>query len=185
MVAPDVLIALDRPAGHRHSYRQWEEDNIAPQIVWEIMSQSNTRLEMTHKKELYEQFGVREYYLYDPLTDAVEGYRRDDRSATLEPITPMHGFISPLLGIEFDTRSGPELVIYRPDGKRFKTWEELRGECNAAVTAWESERNRASIAEIRFTEQGRAIRAAAAETERAERLAAQLRALGIKPDDIV
>ena len=33
--APDVLVAFGRPKGHRGSYRQWEEDNIAPQVVFE------------------------------------------------------------------------------------------------------------------------------------------------------
>src|SRR5580704_8781723 len=31
--APDTLVAFGRPKGHRGSYRQWEEKNIAPQVV--------------------------------------------------------------------------------------------------------------------------------------------------------
>src|SRR5437667_8569029 len=34
--APDVLVAMGRPKGHRSSYKQWEEGGVAPQIVFEI-----------------------------------------------------------------------------------------------------------------------------------------------------
>ncbi|MGI0497245.1 Uma2 family endonuclease, partial [Limnospira platensis] len=39
--APDAMVAIGRPKGHRGSYRQWEEDNIAPQVVFEILSPGN------------------------------------------------------------------------------------------------------------------------------------------------
>src|SRR5437016_2428062 len=39
--APDVLVAFGRPKGYRGSYRQWEEDNIPPQVVFEILSPGN------------------------------------------------------------------------------------------------------------------------------------------------
>ncbi|HZT80700.1 MAG TPA: hypothetical protein VFA26_10775, partial [Gemmataceae bacterium] len=34
------------------------------------------------------------------------------------------GYVSPRLGIRFDL-SGPEMVVYGPDGQRFLTFEEL------------------------------------------------------------
>ena len=40
-VAPDVMVVFGRPKGRRDSYRQWEEDGIAPQVVFEILSPSN------------------------------------------------------------------------------------------------------------------------------------------------
>ena len=48
-VAPDVLVAFGRPKGDRGSYRQWQEDNIAPQVVFEILSPGNTLKEMSRK----------------------------------------------------------------------------------------------------------------------------------------
>ena len=65
-VAPDILVAMGRPKGHRGSYRQWLEDNIAPQVVFEIISPSNRAGELTRKFAFYEQNGVEEYYIYDP-----------------------------------------------------------------------------------------------------------------------
>jgi Uma2 family endonuclease len=46
-VAPNVLVAFDRPKGDRGSYRQWQEDNVDPQVVFEILSPGNTLKEMT------------------------------------------------------------------------------------------------------------------------------------------
>src|SRR3954463_5585787 len=40
--APDVFVALGRPKRDRGSYQQWLEDNIAPQVVFEILSPSNS-----------------------------------------------------------------------------------------------------------------------------------------------
>src|SRR3974377_2154310 len=37
-VAPDVLVVFGRPKGDRGSYLQWLEDNIAPQVTFEVLS---------------------------------------------------------------------------------------------------------------------------------------------------
>lgn len=66
-VAPDVLVVFGRHKGIRGSYLQWAEENIAPQVVWEVMSQSNTMREMLKKRNFYKQYGCLEYYLYDPF----------------------------------------------------------------------------------------------------------------------
>jgi len=42
-------------------------------------------------------------------------------------IAEVNGWVSPRLGIKFDTSQG-ELVIYRPDGKRFLTSVQLYAE---------------------------------------------------------
>ncbi len=39
--AADVLVALGRPKGNRGSYKQWEENGVAPQVVFEILSPGN------------------------------------------------------------------------------------------------------------------------------------------------
>src|SRR6266480_4781654 len=45
-VAPDALVVFGRPPGYRGSYRQWREDGIAPQVVFEVLSPNNRLLEM-------------------------------------------------------------------------------------------------------------------------------------------
>ena len=41
-LAPDAMVVFGRPKGDRGSYKQWEEDGIAPQVVWEVLSPGNT-----------------------------------------------------------------------------------------------------------------------------------------------
>jgi Uma2 family endonuclease len=78
--APDVMVIFGRPKGRRDSYQQWREDNIPPQVVFEILSPSNkTRRgedEMEEKFEFYQQYGVEEYYIYDPDTFSLGGWLR-------------------------------------------------------------------------------------------------------------
>ncbi|NEP44014.1 MAG: Uma2 family endonuclease, partial [Okeania sp. SIO2H7] len=45
--APDAMVVFGRPKGDRGSYQQWKEDNIAPQVVFEILSPGNYPLEMS------------------------------------------------------------------------------------------------------------------------------------------
>ncbi|NET09318.1 MAG: Uma2 family endonuclease, partial [Symploca sp. SIO2B6] len=86
-VAPDVMVASGRPKGDRGSYKQWEEDNLPPQVVFEILSPGNTRAEMNRKLLFYHQYGVDEYYLYDPDSDRLKGWlRRDGFLDVIEPI---------------------------------------------------------------------------------------------------
>jgi Uma2 family endonuclease len=64
--APDAMVAFGRPKGDRGSYRQWRENDTAPQVVWEVLSPGNTAPEMAGKRQFYERYGVEEYYEYDP-----------------------------------------------------------------------------------------------------------------------
>jgi Uma2 family endonuclease len=113
-VAPDVMVVFGRPKGDRDSYRQWEEDNIAPQVVFEILSPSNTLTELLDKSLFYERYGVQEYYVYDPDAGELYGFVRDE-SGHLRRVAEMQGWVSPLLGVRFELEGG-ELVVFRSDG---------------------------------------------------------------------
>jgi Uma2 family endonuclease len=62
--APDTLVVFGRPKGRRGAYLQWQEDGIAPHVVFEVLSPGNTLTEMLAKLEFYERYGVEEYYIY-------------------------------------------------------------------------------------------------------------------------
>jgi Uma2 family endonuclease len=198
-IGPDVLVALGRPKGERRSYKQWEEGNLAPQVIFEVLSPGNRPGAMGEKLQFYERYGVQEYYIYDPDDGSLDGWRRvGDR---LEEIPRMVGFVSPRLRIRFDPGKGPDnLTILGPDGERFLTFTEW-------VEKSKAEQRRADAAEARADEQSRFALAdrqradqerqradqerqradqerqrAFAEAERAERLAAQLRELGHEPE---
>ncbi|MDS4031674.1 MAG: Uma2 family endonuclease [Candidatus Contendobacter sp.] len=153
--APDIMVVFGRPPGDRGSYQQWQENGQAPQVVFEILSPGNTVAEMTRKFRFYERHGVEEYYVYDPERGSLDGWVR--RGEYLEDVPDMVGWVSPRLRVRFSL-NGRDLVLYRPDGRRFETFLELEQRA-------EAERQRAE-----------------AERQRAERLAERLRTLGIDPD---
>jgi Uma2 family endonuclease len=102
--APDVMVVFGRPKGKRRSYRQWREENIPPQVVFEILWASNNDDEMQRKLEFYQQYGVQEYYIYDPESYEIEGWINNNGS--LVQLEQINGWISPRLGIKFDTSQG-------------------------------------------------------------------------------
>ncbi len=130
--APDVLIAIGRPKGHRGSYMQWKEDNAAPQLVMEVLSPGNTLVEMTKKWVFYQQYGVNEFYIYDPDNGAFSGYVRV--GGQFEPIPDISGWKSPLTGVTFQVDGEGNLVCTRPDGGCFESFEQLTRRANAERT---------------------------------------------------
>jgi Uma2 family endonuclease len=153
--APDALVVFGRPKGDRGSYMQWLEDNIPPQVVFEVLSPGNRFGAMLRKFRFYQRYGVEEYYLYNPDRPTLEGWTRSGRR--LRAIANTNGWVSPRLGIRFDM-SGDELRIFGPDGRPFASYVELAAQRDQ---------------ERQEKEQAR---------QRAERLAAQLRALGAEPE---
>src|SRR3989440_3739331 len=121
-IAPDALVVFGRPKGDRSSYMQWEEGGVPLTVVFEVLSPGNTPPEMADKQAFYEEYGVEEYYVYDPDSIHLQVYLR--RSDVLRRMRPADGFVSPRLGIRFDL-SGPELIVRGPDGRPFLTFEEL------------------------------------------------------------
>jgi hypothetical protein len=183
--APDVMVAFGRPRGERGTFRQWVEGGIAPHVVFEVLSPGNRPGEMKRKFEFYERYGVEEYYVYDPFSGSLEGWRR--RGGELKKIARMRGFVSPRLGIRFEPGKGQDnLTILGRDGEPFVTPVELSRRNAEARHHAEAERQRAEAerlcaeAERRRAEQEH--QRADTERERAAKYAAKLRELGIEPD---
>jgi Uma2 family endonuclease len=121
-LAPDTMVVFGRPKGHRGSYRQWEENNIPPQVVFEILSPGNNNTEMDRKKLFYLEHGVEEYYVYNPDKTSLEVSIRENNS--FKEIENFTTWTSPRLKIRFDMTQD-ELVIYYPDGSKFLNPVEL------------------------------------------------------------
>ncbi|MEA5471969.1 Uma2 family endonuclease [Spirulina sp. 06S082] len=119
--APDVMVVFGRPKGDRRSYKQWEEENIAPQVAFEILSKSNRKGEMEDKFKFYQQHGIEEYYLYDPKKNRLQGWLRKGKK--LNEISQMEGWKSPRLGIKFSIASG-DLALFYPNGEPFTSYVE-------------------------------------------------------------
>ena len=202
-VAPDVMVVFGRPKGRRGSYKQWLENNIPPQVAFEILSPSNKDRRgmdsLEDKFEFYRTNGIQEYYTYDPDDLIVEGWQRlGDR---LVQIPSMLNWVSPLLGIRFDWSMGQELILSRPDGQRFLSTVELdRRLQQSEIQVWQEqqrtaqERRRAEAQQQRAEQESQRAeqesqraeqesQRAEQESQRANRLAERLRALGIDPDN--
>ncbi|HEY9906730.1 MAG TPA: Uma2 family endonuclease [Thermosynechococcaceae cyanobacterium] len=121
-VAPDVLVAIGRPKGDRLFYKQWEEDNIPPQVIFEVLSPSSTRQEMDEKLLFFDRYGVEEYYIYDSDANQLWGWLRGEEG--LAAIDSMQNWVSPQLSIRFDP-AGDFLQLYRPDEQPFLSYAEI------------------------------------------------------------
>jgi|SRR5262245_10388778 len=153
--APDVFVVFGRPKGDRRSYRQWEENNVPMTIVFEVLSPGNDPWEMDNKLGFYEEHGVEEYYLYDPDKNRLKIFIR--KGEVFLRVRRVQGFVSPRLGIRFDL-SGPEMVVYRPDGERFLSFEDLTAlRKQAEARAEQAEKRAARLAVLsRKARQGQA-----------------------------
>ncbi|MCS6813484.1 MAG: Uma2 family endonuclease [Cyanobacteria bacterium] len=174
--APDVMVVFGVPKGDRNSYQQWKEHNIPPQVVFEILSDSNKtakgKRQMQEKFEFYQYYGVEEYYIYDPDEFVLQGWQRQGNALALIP--RMSQWVSPRLQIQFDWYPEQDLVIRYPDGRKFLSFLELAEQTELAQQQASLAEQRASLAEQR----------AGLAEQRAEQLAAYLRAIGVNPDDI-
>lgn len=165
--APDAMVVLGRPDGDRGSYKQWEENNIPPQVVFEILSPSNSVREMVKKQAFYREYGVLEMFFYDPDSCDFFGLVRSTPDEDLILITPLDfPWTSPTLGIRFELFDDG-LAVFYPDGEQFKDPDEIFEALNQA----QQERIQAQQERIR------------AEQER-DRAFAKLRELGIDPADL-
>ncbi len=154
--APDAMVVFGRPKGYRGSYKQWLENDIPPQVVFEVLSPGNRVHQMSLKQEFYEDYGVEEYYVYDPESGELEGWRRaGDR---LRRVENMKGWVSPRLKVRFDVDEQGTLLLFGPDGRPFATYQELVEQRDRA----ERERDQAE--------------------QRVKRLEEQLRKLGVEPE---
>jgi Uma2 family endonuclease len=165
--APDVYVVFGRPKGDRYSYKQWEEGGIPLTVVFEILSPANTKQEMEAKFEFYDEYGVDEYYVYDPDRNTLLVYTRGRQ--TLRRHRDIAKFVSPKLGIRFEM-THPEMTVYGPDGEPFCPHEEDRQIARAArVEAADAKRQAARLAELsRKARRGQATPEEVAELERLE-----------------
>ena len=134
--APDALVAFGRPKGDRGSYKQWEEDGIAPQVVFEVLSPNNRSGKCIGSSSSTRNIGVDEYYLYDPDHDDLKaGFARGRVS---REIREMNGWTSPR-SASGSIHPAQELRILGPDGQPFLTYQEIAGKSTIGVA---SERDR-------------------------------------------
>jgi Uma2 family endonuclease len=180
--APNAMAVFGRPKGYRGSYQQWLENNIAPQVVFEILLPGKRLADMAAKLDFYDEYGTEEYYLYDPDRVDFTGWLR--QSGRLQGIINISGWVSPRLGVRFELNE--ELEIYTPAGELFLSPLEISQKAEAALLESVRQQTRATVAEEQAEQerQQKEIerdRADAAE-QKAAAMAAKLKELGIEMD---
>ncbi|BAY29824.1 hypothetical protein NIES2107_16680 [Nostoc carneum NIES-2107] len=183
--APDTMVVFGRPKGKRGSYLQWEEDNIPPQVVFEILSPGNTLKEMTKKLQFYQRYGVEEYYIYDPAKNDLNGLLRSGDS--FEVIEEMNGWVSPRLGIQFQL-TAETLEIFSTSGQKFLSPVEIDQLREQEHQRAEQEHQRAEQERQRAEQECQAKEAALQELQqerdRYQELLAKLQAEGIDTENL-
>ena len=167
---PDVFwVDGAEPDRERKCWVAWEEDGRLPDVIIELSSPSTAEIDRKDKKKLYsEVWGTREYFIHDPDSGILEGFRLVGR--TYRPMMPdaQGRFWSEQLGVSLGLWHGAYLGrtydwvrLFRPDGSLVPSADER---AEAAHQRAEAERQRAEAERQR----------AEAECQRAEAAEAEL-----------
>ena len=71
VVAPDLFVVTQTHKEERRNiFQTWVEGRL-PDLVLEILSESNYQNDLGFKFELYQRWGVSEYWLYDPTPTGI------------------------------------------------------------------------------------------------------------------
>lgn len=113
VMAPDLLVSFGAGGGARSSYKLWEAP--VPDLVMELLSPKTWRRDVEAKPALYEELGVREFWLFDPfgkLPRPVNGWLLDaDGAYAPVPALPDGGCRSAVLDLD---------LVAHGDGFRFR-----------------------------------------------------------------
>ena len=108
LVSPDVVVALNAGQQDRGSYKLWKEPG-PPDLVLEALSERTWRRDLRIKPRMFEDLGVREYWIIDPigkLASPIMGHRLRDGRYEAVPRAKTGGWISDVLGAELLIDSG-------------------------------------------------------------------------------
>jgi len=147
-VSPDVFVVRGVGNHRRRIYKLWEEGQ-APEVVIEISSGSTWSEDLQRKWRLYEDLGVKEYFIFDPEYDYLQkepllGYRLEEgQFVKLE--VPAGRVRSEVLGLElvdtdetlrlFDPQTGEFLRTSTETERALHAETEARQRAEARVRA--------------------------------------------------
>ena len=171
---PDVFVVLDVPRGERKSWVVWEEEK-APDVVIELLSQSTAKKDKEEKKLIYQnRLRATEYFWYDPFEpEDLAGHR-------------LEGGVYKTLVPDVQGRLSSEIL-----GLVLVRWQGIYGDEQEPITwlRWATSEGELLPTADELAQQERvraeqAVQELEQEKQRAERLAAQLRLLGVEINDI-
>jgi Uma2 family endonuclease len=157
----------------RLSYVLWQEHNIVPQWVLEVVSKTPGD-EYDDKMTKYAQIGVLYYVIYNP------DYSRRDKHDPFEVYRLVNGVYvrqtgNPVWMPEIGLGIGCEVGTHEGCTREWLYWyDQLSRRLLAPANVIEQERQRAELAQQQLEQ----------ERQRAERLAERLRQMGVDPDTL-
>jgi Uma2 family endonuclease len=179
--SPDLMVIRGVKPGERRSFKTWEERAV-PCFILEVTSQGTANEDLEAKRLLYQELGVREYFLFDPLHEYLEqplmGYLLIGEE--YEPLVPAKdgGLLSQELGLRL-VPEGDGLALFRfKDGQRVLAPPEMMQLLEDTQKQAREDRHTAQQAEKRAEQAERhAIDTAARAEKRIKDLEAELERL--------
>ncbi|HYJ09107.1 MAG TPA: Uma2 family endonuclease [Polyangiaceae bacterium] len=164
---PDVFVVLDVESKGRKSWVAWQEGGRLPDVVIEVTSESTAHVDRGEKMRIYSQiWRSSAYFIFDPDSSVLEGYRLDRSGRHYEAIEPdaRGDFEVTAMGLKLGLRA----TTYRQYEQLFVRWLDRDGTpLPTAVERLTAERARADAERAR----------ADAERARVDELAERLRAV--------
>jgi Uma2 family endonuclease len=130
-LAPDVFVVKGVEKRKRKSYLIWKEGR-APSFMIEVTSRSTRKEDLEKKRNRYEQMGVEEYFLHDPLAEyldpPLQGHRLQEGRYWRLPAEPDGSMVSSTTGLRL-CREGEHLrLIDLASGQPLPSFEEVWGD---------------------------------------------------------
>ncbi len=162
--APDVFVVFETTNQERRSWKLWEEEGRVPAIIFEFTSEQTRDKDLYFKKALYEDLGVQEYILFDPLAQylkpPLQGYRlAGERYISIQEQEDDGALESLVLDVSLKAEEGDLALYDRATHEKLlpphQAYQQLRNEIEARQAV-----------EARITEEVSARQAAEAEIAR-------------------
>ncbi len=87
LVIPDLVVICDKSGLNEKRYEG------VPSLIIEILSPSNQHHDLLIKMNLYAKFGVKEYWIVDPITKSISIYALDDTNHYIQAAVKTNSLI--------------------------------------------------------------------------------------------
>jgi Uma2 family endonuclease len=160
VVAPDLFVVKGVAKRDRKVYKLWEEHR-SPCFMVEVTSDTTRDEDLSDKRTVYEQLGVEEYFLFDPLGDyldpRLQGHRLVNGLYRPAPLEADGSLISRTTGVTFQIEGEHLRLTETSSGKPLLRYEEyesrlLQAEARASALEHENARLRAELERLRKTD---------------------------------
>lgn len=153
VVAPDLFVVKGVAKRDRKVYKLWEEHR-SPCFVVEVTSDTTRDEDLSDKRTVYEQLGVKEYFLFDPLGDyldpRLQGHRLMNGRYRPAPLEADGSLVSRTTGVTLQIEGEHLRLTETSSGKPLLRYAEVADQSRALED--ENARLRAELERLRKTD---------------------------------